>query len=76
MSSTPCSEPVAQESESVAELRAWLNGERSTNNWIRTVVPDPDEAERLIIESDNARIAALAALVNRETALMLGCTTA
>ena len=48
------------------ELKLWLAGKRSTNNFIVGTLGDYRAEARLIAESDNARIIALAALVTSE----------
>lgn len=45
------------------ELKLWLQGKRSTNNFIVGTLNDPEAEAKLIAESDNARITALAVLV-------------
>lgn len=48
------------------ELRLWLEGKRSTNNYIVGTLNDPYAENRLIWESDNVRILALATLASTQ----------
>jgi hypothetical protein len=58
--------------EAVAELRLWLDGQRSMTNFIRGSLGghegDAEIESRLIWEADNAQIVARAALVNAAAA--------